>query len=61
MECFEDIGPKLACGLLSEWPSRGEARRTHKATSVRFFHHHGVRDDEQIAKRVALLKQRLVL
>jgi hypothetical protein len=61
IDCFEDIGTKLACGFLSEWPSLGEARRAHKATLVRFFHQHGVRDDELIAKRIALLKDGMAL
>jgi transposase len=61
IDCFEDIGSKLACGFLSEWPSLGEARRAHQATLVRFFHQHGVRDDELIAKRIALLKNGMAL
>ncbi len=61
IECFEDIGTRMACAFLSEWPSLADARRARKATLVAFFHHHGVRDDELIAKRIALLKHGMAL
>jgi hypothetical protein len=61
LECFEDIGTRLACGFLTEWPSLGDARRAREATLVAFFHHHGVRDEALITKRIALLKDGMAL
>lgn len=61
LDCFEDVGTKMACGFLSQWPSLAQARRSRKETLEQFFHRHGVRDDALIAKRIALLKEGLPL
>jgi transposase len=61
LECFEDIGTTLACDFLRNWPSLGEAKRAREAGLRTFFHAHGVRGEERIDTRIALLREALPL
>lgn len=61
LECFEDIGTTLACDFLRNWPSLGEAKRAREAGLRTFFHGHGVRGEERIDTRIALLREALPL
>lgn len=61
VECFESLDSVLACDFLTQWPSLGEAKRARAATLTTFFHQHGVRSQEHIETRIALLNRALPL
>jgi transposase len=61
VECFESLDSVLACDFLTQWPSLGKAKRARVGTLTTFFHQHGVRRQEQIDTRIALIKGALPL
>jgi transposase len=61
VECFDSLDSVLACGFLTQWPTLGEAKRARAPTLTSFFYRHGVRSQEHIAARIALLKEALPL
>ena len=61
LDCFDDIASGLACDFLTQWPSLGQAQRAREATLTTFFHQHGVRGEDLIAKRIAALHAAMAL
>jgi transposase len=61
LECFDDLASALACDFLTHWPSLGQAQRVREVTLTTFFHAHGVRGDDLIAKRCAMLRAAMPL
>lgn len=56
LECFDRLDSVLACDLISNWPCLDEAKRARVTTLTAFFHHHGVRGQALIDKRIHTLK-----
>jgi transposase len=61
LDCFDDLASELACAFLAQWPSLGQAQRAREATLTTFFHEHGVRGEDLIAKRIAALRAAMPL
>lgn len=61
LDLFDDLASGIACDLLTQWPSLGHAQRVREATLTTFFHQHGVRNDDLIAKRIGALRAAMPL
>lgn len=61
LDCFDSLDSVLAWDFLTQYPSLTDAKRARETTLTTFFHQHGVRGEELIAKRIAALKTTLPL
>ena len=61
LDCFDCLETVVACDFLTRWPSLGHAKHAREQALRDFFHQHGVRGEERIGGRVAMLEEAMPL